>query len=363
MSAVNLVGGLLMPMYPTLYLVSSSIMDEAKSRPGAVFVGVIGRIEEVGPDSSTGADLASSAGVKEVDPPPLTERAVPTSFTGIEEVNPASPTGIEEVDRIEGDFMAQTIGDQSSNQKPLLFRTHGSPNHSDQKHYKVIEAEEPHKHLILDIPCCPRFYRRSPTTGERQLPQKIFEGDAHTPAQYICLAFGSISIAIVGALSHFHSGQSTKAQRVWIMMWLVFGVLLGTIMAIGDKNDVDSLRIIRTPKAGTIADKATNDGGARTTTRFGPVNFLKSLIAARKAANATTQATFQRQNTAKATLQAIFQRQKTVKATLQRQKTDEASLPSSFQLPFAFFYGVPAVGGLIVVGKMLFEYGSCTELG
>ena len=35
-----------------------------------------------------------------------------------------------------------------------------------------------------------------------------------------------IALAVNGALSHFRPGQSTWAQRVWIMAWLAFGVVL-----------------------------------------------------------------------------------------------------------------------------------------
>ncbi|KAF8883538.1 hypothetical protein BD779DRAFT_1539409 [Infundibulicybe gibba] len=280
------------------YALMSAVNLEAKQRPGQCLL-------EVNPNSSTRTDLVSSAGAKEIDPPSLTGIVVPASFTKIEKVDPASSTVIEEVDGIEGDFTAQTIRDWSSNEKPLLFRTHRSPNHSDQKYYEVIEAKEPHEHSVLGIPRCPRFYRRSPTTGERRLPRKTTEvgPDPTSAAWAICLAFGSIPIAIVGALSHFHSGQSTKAQRVWIMMWLVFGVVLGSMMAVAPVSG--SLHIVKTPEAnattGTISrppDEAASNEGAHATAR------------------------------------------------------------SSH-----FFYGTPAVGGLIVVGKMLFEYGSCTELG
>lgn len=37
-------------------------------------------------------------------------------------------------------------------------------------------------------------------------------------------------VAIVGILSHFRSGQSTFAQRVWTMMWLAFGIFLGSFL-------------------------------------------------------------------------------------------------------------------------------------
>lgn len=44
---------------------------------------------------------------------------------------------------------------------------------------------------------------------------------------YVSLAVALIPIAINGSSSHFKSGQSSQAQRVWTMMWLAFGSSLG----------------------------------------------------------------------------------------------------------------------------------------
>ena len=37
----------------------------------------------------------------------------------------------------------------------------------------------------------------------------------------------AIPYAIIGGLTHFHAGHSTKAQRVWTMGWLAFGTVWG----------------------------------------------------------------------------------------------------------------------------------------
>lgn len=40
----------------------------------------------------------------------------------------------------------------------------------------------------------------------------------------VSIAVVAIPIAIIWASSHFRSGQSTHAQRVWMMAWLAFGI-------------------------------------------------------------------------------------------------------------------------------------------
>ncbi|KAI9868466.1 MAG: hypothetical protein M1813_005910 [Trichoglossum hirsutum] len=52
MSLINLLGNLMCPQYPAVYLVESEVMQEAWTRPGAVFEGTIGRLKEDRDDSN-----------------------------------------------------------------------------------------------------------------------------------------------------------------------------------------------------------------------------------------------------------------------------------------------------------------------
>ena len=49
---------------------------------------------------------------------------------------------------------------------------------------------------------------------------------------------GIIPIAIVGAISRFDLGSSTHAQRMSIMLWLVWGIFLGWLVTIWQSSDV-----------------------------------------------------------------------------------------------------------------------------
>jgi hypothetical protein len=54
---------------------------------------------------------------------------------------------------------------------------------------------------------------------------------------FICSALSSywvglLPLAIIGGLSQFHKGSSTKAQRVWTMVWLAISVFLGPSVAL-----------------------------------------------------------------------------------------------------------------------------------
>ena len=43
--------------------------------------------------------------------------------------------------------------------------------------------------------------------------------------------FGSLPIIVIAALTHFDAAKSTRAQRAWLMTWLVFGCWFGPNMA------------------------------------------------------------------------------------------------------------------------------------
>ncbi|KAF7367615.1 hypothetical protein MSAN_00825000 [Mycena sanguinolenta] len=128
MSVVNLLGALLTPSYPTMYLVRSEVMDELDRRSGGpepYFDGTVGFLEP-----------AEGARVEELGEK---EQQVPTNM---------EPTPSQ-----------------------------------------VLQA---HATRILQF--------------------------------YIGLAVaGGIPLAIIGGLTKFRPGDSTKSQRVWLMMWLVFG--------------------------------------------------------------------------------------------------------------------------------------------
>jgi hypothetical protein len=50
------------------------------------------------------------------------------------------------------------------------------------------------------------------------------------------IACGAVQIAIVGALSSFHKGSSTTAQRAWTMTWLVVGCCVVKLLHTGSES-------------------------------------------------------------------------------------------------------------------------------
>lgn len=147
--------------------------------------------------------------------------------------------------------------------------------------------------LKIELASCPDTY---PIEGEvgritDETERDIKEGHLHhfrhpSKTRAVCLYIMSflvaaVPIAIVGGISRFEPAASTAYQRVWIMMWLVFGMVLGPVLYSMDNT---SLMGFDDPKK-----------------RW-------------------------------------------------------------FRLAYAITYCAPSIGGFVVVGQMIAEYGVCSEI-
>lgn len=171
MSLINLASIILTPDYPVMYLVESEAMREANKRQNAKFDGVIGKI------------LTTSSSSNE-------------SYQDVKfDINSNGRMAVlacgSDAQIIKVDEEAEVDG--------VKFRT------------------DPWTGVITTLPIRRpiRIISRS-----SELPQKApGSGKLIIVVNIVALS----SIAIIGALSHFKPNQSTRAQRVWTMMWLALG--------------------------------------------------------------------------------------------------------------------------------------------
>ena len=180
MSLVNLVGTVLTPNYPTIYMVESEIMREAARREGARFHGVVGMIENVS-----------------------------FPFWRIDIVF--------EIDE-RGRSLAQQHRSNSSTTAYINTLT-GTE--------EAMEVSR--ERWLIDL---------NPSINDRKTkPRVLVPAYGYYPEDddtkdmlnfYLTLLVGLTSLAINGILTHFKAGNSTHAQRVWTMTWLAFGIFHGT---------------------------------------------------------------------------------------------------------------------------------------
>ncbi|KAF8879458.1 hypothetical protein BD779DRAFT_1150089 [Infundibulicybe gibba] len=227
---------------------------------------------------------------------------------------------------------ASSVGVTSKDVNGEFFLRTGEPNEFNDSDRRSSREQ------VLHIPSCPKFQRMSPVPTPRApslfrapYPLRVLnsylerlspaiarlisasvrsmknysESMRDNPnvrvAGFTCFAIGFISFAVVGGLSGFHPGGSTKMQRVLVMLWLVFGVVIGGLAASMLEQIIAAVAGLRVRER-EYANDFNPDGKSRN-------QHIMVIIAI-----------------------------------------------------VGLTYGAPAIGGF-VVGRMLFEYGNCVRLG
>lgn len=343
MSLLNILSGVFCPEYPSLFLVDSSILREARKRHGAkldVTVGVLDEEDEgalqVGPDAKSlsllGKPLTFQSPIKSScsDSAQKQEAQATADITGDEDIEAEQKGKLVGSDAPKGfldsvDYILQvaTILPQQEQDGPSVNVAMKDMTGS---------AEAPSTpDLIAYIPSC-RPYRRDPGIASSKdaytihgVNTKSSDSGARSRSQIstftsafmtawrpvavtdscprnallgmiaFLLSFlvGILSLAIIAILSHFEHAQSTHAQRVWTMTWLCFGCFLGPIYSMS----------------------------------YGEVPFFS-------------------------TTDPEFRRDRALKITI-----------DIFKAFVGLMFATPAIGGLVVVGQMIWTYGICNQVG
>jgi hypothetical protein len=211
MSFMNLLGNLLTPDYPTLYLVSSPELEEARSREDARIDGVVGKVSDGSWD-------------------------VPGKrFTG--QVHDIGAVDIEDV---KGQFglQLQRVHDDSKEPSSSQPRAHPVSNNpvSDSQAVPVNKTASPSSKTEQDTTRDGVVCWLCPISGHSSAGAKIlfpvytpfkpidhaspYQGPTHSGFLwwgFTAVFLGAIPYAVIGGLTHFHAAQSTPAQRVLTM--------------------------------------------------------------------------------------------------------------------------------------------------
>lgn len=307
MSFVNLVGNLATPSYSKLYLVHTEIMDEAIQR-GGKFTDVVGKMESEslrvedlmvfsGSFQTHRGDLWCQLG-ENVYADGTTEPILKGSLQLAQTLNNAGT---------EGESQGSTNTESGVSVKsPHPAASPDEENIDAEKQTETGQKEEGKEVPVLICPSCYSFrtvYKNTSSTSIKYRNRHFVPRSAVFSAAVWFIA--SLPLIPIGVLSNFHAGDSTLAQRVWIMAWYAVGIVSVSNPFFSDfiveRGVWDSVRTIRSLKK--------NRSGGVGTRIWHLVSMATSLAV------------------------------------------------------FVLVFVTPAIGRFAVVGKMLMDYGSCTSLG
>jgi hypothetical protein len=294
MSIINLIGNLLTPQYPALYLVDSTIMAEARKRDGFHIEGVVGKLKEASESDLTSLDdhkvwiqsLSFDQGNSR-DPLSVHFQSPSGSASNGSPTQETSLVVTEDEDAIELSNRAKEPVQVDEQERTHLVLQEPTA--------QSLASERDGTRCVLYIPSCPQFRRSSAPKQPKQqytinktpsspsgvrITSNYPRPGGRTTIFGLLLSF--LPIAIVGALSRFQPGSSTVAERAWTMAWLSTSIVGGFLVAWTHKP------------------------------------------------------------------------------------TDHKSIEDEVQgwalLGYMVIFGAPAIGGLVVVGEMIREYGTCIQL-
>ncbi|KAF2704797.1 hypothetical protein K504DRAFT_461051 [Pleomassaria siparia CBS 279.74] len=202
MSILNLLGQMSCAEYATLFLIHSDVMDEARKHGGR-FDGVIGALRASDKKQTSRYELAGPWTVRYAD-------ADNTQFELRKEV-----VGREDDDDDDAHLMRHDLASMHiKKDKRVDFRLPSSSLPSPL----LPSSSVPHTLHFFD------YLGPSTLLENRQTDSSIFL------TLWAPLAFGSISILVIGLLTRFQKGrESTQLQRGFTMSWLIVGMLFGSI--------------------------------------------------------------------------------------------------------------------------------------
>lgn len=263
MTLINLFANMVTPDFPTLYMVRTETMDEAE-RLGGKFIGVVASVYET----------TVAAGHEQ-----QTENEVTSAHE--------TEAGDIEMSTIaaEGDATGQAQAINPSRSATQRRSSGEIPSGNGEQCTSPRSDIVPNGRFVDDI------------------ERTVYEKALYIGSMLIFYCALATPYAIMGGLTHFNPGQSTKAQRVWIMIWIVIGQTAGYTAPMELFRKGESHREFYVDKGG--------EGGEDSSA----LAWIKNKFAS----------------------------------------------PGGWR--FILFYAAPAIGGLVVVGQMIIASGTCGVFG
>jgi hypothetical protein len=242
MSIVNLIGALITPQYPCLYVVGSTVLDEARRRNECHVDGTVGRLIEI--EASTSFEMSSQSTQDTFSYWTCSSLSFKLSSSGPDLRARFNGLPIAKVG------LASWPSEQTSSLELLLEERSGHVKESFDLPILTGHSEENDWNDAIYLPTCPLIKRTGKANTnshvnrwgivvyDEEQPRLISLGTNRGASLW---AWGSrsyaaltslLSLAIIGGLSHFNRGSSSRAQRGWTMAWWVVGVGIGVFLTL-----------------------------------------------------------------------------------------------------------------------------------
>ena len=235
MSIMNLIGNLMRPDYPTMYLVESQDMVDA-----------------VANQASTADDKASTVNEKTV----LADQSAPehhdTSGNG-HNTNDIDQKADEKLDTpsqtttadrnaniaIQPVTVSQDVNKANQNAESGYHDTHTKVQDIEAGSRNCTPDNTPAQHSVTTgtsamyigtvaklIPAYEAKLLGLPTS-DQDVGNEVKQDITILSWPLSCILGILVPITIIGIMTHFHKGDSTLPQRVWVMLWVNFGGFAG----------------------------------------------------------------------------------------------------------------------------------------
>ena len=189
-SILNLLAHLATADYPAIFMVRNDIMEEAEER-GGLFYGAVGQLRLYEDDEERPF-------AKFLCQPEQSDQAMMT-VGSLESLKNNS-------------HKDQALSKEEVSPLPIIF--------------------EWSREWSIDIPACSRFERtKSPRPGQHHGSNDLYGlTGSGLRGWLLSIVVAALPLVIVGALSNFSPGSSTKQQRGWTMAWLTTNIVFGPYM-------------------------------------------------------------------------------------------------------------------------------------
>lgn len=255
MSVVNLLGNLCRPDYASLYIVESSILDEARKR-GGVFEGAVGRVRE---QSTTvcGCGLSDADDAEHLQFNSNKDGELTAAFR-----TPAPPEIYHSGREVEPQSLEKAIPVCSS----VFMHSHDVNALPPKLNYAGTADDS-----LLIIPCCNPIMRGSAALSyDNQLPPQLYRFSSlslskpcwpfkhsdwtvkltcSTPShslrlqiiKYLITTLVALTpLAVYGGMSRFQAGsiplEESSTWRAYTVQWLILGVICGIWWVVDQEN-------------------------------------------------------------------------------------------------------------------------------